>query len=473
MDDWDLLEQFRLARSEQAFGELVRRHAGFVLATCRRRLRDPHLAEDAAQAVFLVLARRPPARRGSSALAGWLYKSAVYACNNAMRAKKTRDEYERLAAAERAATVDSRTDAAVDPAETEPLLDEALAELSSKERDAVLLRYYQDLSVQQVGQSLGISQNTATKRITRAIERMREFLAGNGLAISAPALTEAVTQATRAPLPPPEFIAQAISVATGHSVASVVVQHLAEGVNQMIRIAQAKLVAAVVAVVVTAGGGTVAVNQLMAQSSSPNPPPVARSSEPAIKPAEAPAPENRAGAATPKAALHALAAAGRAADVEGMKMLVDIDNPSEEQLLLAACEYAGTRKAFLETVNAKFGEPAMERLGGMMQLNMFDVFLRDLGTKTDTLTERIRGNEAFVSMEGEIGEVWLVRDDGGWKLWATRTTKDWPQEKYTEVLTGVQQGSATLGRLANEINDGKFATFADLAKTVRGIMSAR
>ena len=113
MDDWDLLEQFRLARSEQAFGELVRRHAGFVLATCRRRLRDPHLSEDAAQAVFLGLARRPPTRSGSSALAGWLYRAAVYACNNAMRAKKSRDQYERQAAAERATTVDPRTDVAV------------------------------------------------------------------------------------------------------------------------------------------------------------------------------------------------------------------------------------------------------------------------------------------------------------------------------------------------------------------------
>jgi RNA polymerase sigma factor (sigma-70 family) len=459
MDDWDLLEQFRLARSEQAFGELVRRHAGFVLATCRRRLRDPHLSEDAAQAVFLVLARRPPTRSGSSALAGWLYKTAVYACNNAMRAKRSRDQYERQAAAERAATVDPRLDVAVDPAETERLLDEALAELSSKERDAVLLRYYQDQSVQQVGQTLGISQNTATKRIGRAIERMREFLADKGLAISAPALIEAFTHATRAPMPPPEFIAQATSVAMGQSVASVVVQHLAEGVNHMIRIAKAKLVAAVVAVVLTAGGGIVTVNQLWAQSNASKPAAVVASNE----------------SATPKATLHALAAAARAADVEGMKKLVDIKNPSEQQLLLAACEYAGARKALLEAVNAKFGEPAMTRLGGrMLQINLFDVLLNDLETHTDQRTEKTHGNEAILTAtEGEFSDIRMVRDDAGWKLSATGMTKDWPQEKYTEVLTGVQQGSAALGDLTNGINDGKFATFADLAKTVRGMMRGR
>jgi hypothetical protein len=76
-------------------------------------------------------------------------------------------------------------------------------------------------------------------------------------------------------------------------------------------------------------------------------------------------------------------------------------------------------------------------------------------------------------MEGETGNVWLVREGDGWKLSATHMTKDWPQEKYTEVLTGVQQGNVTLSDLTNQINDGKFATFADLAKTVRGMMPGR
>lgn len=477
MDDWDLLEQFRQARSEQAFGELIRRHAGFVLATCRRRLRDAHLSEDAAQAVFLAMARRPPTRTGSSALAGWLYKTAIHACNNAMRAKTSRDEHERRAAAERAASIDPLADvsaaaAAVDPAEAGRLLDDALAQLSGKERDAVLLRYYQDQSVQQVGRSLGISQNTATKRIGRAIERMRVFLADKGLAITAPALTDAIVRATHAPLPPPEFIEQAISVAMGRSAASIIVQQLAEGVTHMIRIARVKLVAAVVAVVTTAGGGIFAVNQLMAQSAAPKATAaVATSNEPVAGLAStSTAVEERAGAATPKDALHALAAAARAADVEAMKKLVDVKNPPEEQLLAAAGEYATARKVFLETVHSRYGQPAMERLGANLRFNLFDVFLKDIETKTDTLTERVRGNEAVMAMGGEVGNVWLVRDDGGWKLWATNMTKDWSQEKHAEVLTGVQKGTATLGDLTNGINEGKYATFADLAKTVRGAM---
>jgi RNA polymerase sigma factor (sigma-70 family) len=457
MDDWDLLEQFRLTRSEQAFGELVRRHAGFVLGTCRRRLRDAHLSEDAAQAVFLVLARRPPTKSAANAsLAGWLYKTALYACNNAMRDKRTRDLHEHRAGDESSTTTTSPSvDASLTRADAERLLDDALAELSRKEREAVLLRYYGDQSVQQVGAALGISSNSATKRIGRAVERMREFLAGKGLAISSPVLVEAIAQAMRTSDVPADFVANAIAIATGKSIASVVVKQLAEGVNHMIRIAQVKLVVAVVAVVSTAGGGIVAVNQLMAQSNASKPAAVVASNE----------------AATPKATLLALAAAARAADVEGIKKLVDTKNPSDQQLLLAACEYSGARKALLEAVNAKFGEPAMTRLGGrMLQINLFDAFLNDLETNTEQRTEKTHGNEAILSStEGDFRDVRMVRDDSGWKLSATGMTKDWPQEKHTEVLTGVQQGSATLVDLTNQINDGKFATFADLARTVRGM----
>src|SRR5689334_6857496 len=103
MSDWELLEQFRAARSEPAFTELVRRHAGLVYSICRRRLHDAHLAEDVTQAVFIVLARRPPRRSGSAALAGWLYRTAVFACKNAARAEHIRRRHERDVAAQQRA----------------------------------------------------------------------------------------------------------------------------------------------------------------------------------------------------------------------------------------------------------------------------------------------------------------------------------------------------------------------------------
>src|SRR5438067_2240517 len=74
--DVQLLRAFVAAQGDDAFAELVRRHGPMVLATCRRVLTDAHDAEDAFQAVFLVLARKAASIHGTN-LAGWLYGVAV------------------------------------------------------------------------------------------------------------------------------------------------------------------------------------------------------------------------------------------------------------------------------------------------------------------------------------------------------------------------------------------------------------
>src|SRR4051794_39057773 len=76
ISDAALLARFAQDRDEAAFELLVWRHAGAVLRTCRGVLRDPHAAEDAAQATFLALARQAAAvgRRGT--VAGWLFRVA-------------------------------------------------------------------------------------------------------------------------------------------------------------------------------------------------------------------------------------------------------------------------------------------------------------------------------------------------------------------------------------------------------------
>ena len=86
--DLELLEAYRARRSEAAYNELVTRHGAMVYRTCGRILHDPHAAEDAAQAVFLALAREPGAVRGP--LPGWLHEVARRTSLKLLRSRRRR-----------------------------------------------------------------------------------------------------------------------------------------------------------------------------------------------------------------------------------------------------------------------------------------------------------------------------------------------------------------------------------------------
>lgn len=485
MDDWDLLEQFRLARSEQAFGELVRRHAGFVLATCRRRLRDGHDAEDAAQAVFLVLARRPPTRSGSAALAGWLYRTAIYACNNAMRTRRSRDRHLRSIAAEVAsASGSSRGPIARRHAGDEDvLLDRALAELSGKERDAVLLRFYQDRSVQQVGAALGISANTATKRIARALERMRQFLAGNGLAVASPTLVDAIARATREPVASGDFVAKIISIGTGQAAAPAAVEQLAQGVDVVIRTAKLKLVASAVFAVVTVCGGLVAVNGLMAQDAKPaEPRPAPPAAQPAAQPAPAAATRPAAADAqdldpsTPKGALRAFAKATRAADFETLTRVSKADSPDdlESALIGSANEYQKSMGELLAAVRDKFGDTEVRKFTRQRGAIPLEPFLRLIESELDQHDVVVEGETARLVDRLDPNtptNVRLVREGGVWKVASTGLLAQFGEEQIMRRLEMLRARAEIVRGVAAEVKDGKYenieAVGSGLAEALR------
>lgn len=273
MDDWELLEQYRTDRSQEAFTRLVERHAGLVYGVCRRRLRDAHLAEDAAQAVFLLLARRPPRRRGSAALAGWLHQTSIYACMNMNRAQRIRENHEQAAAQQRELEQLSRAaHRTMDGAQV--ALDEALSRMSSKDRDALLLRYYQELDVRTVGAAMGISEAAASKRITRAMEKLRATMqSAPGLAapLSAAGIAALLADTTKAAAPA-GLVSQLSSIGVSQAVTSTLASEIFTGVLIMTRQAQLKLVAAVAGFALLGGGivATVTTIALRDSSASPN-----------------------------------------------------------------------------------------------------------------------------------------------------------------------------------------------------------
>lgn len=168
-----LLRRYREG-DESAFTELVRRHGRLVHATCRRETGDAGLAEDAAQGVFLLLSRRNFG--DESSLAGWLHQAARHVSRSLVRGEIRRRRRERRAVEEYA-----EPEAAWDA--ISPQIDAALAALRPGDREAVLLRFTAEMSLAEVGSALGIGENAARMRVSRALEKLRQHLRRAGVGV--------------------------------------------------------------------------------------------------------------------------------------------------------------------------------------------------------------------------------------------------------------------------------------------------
>ena len=176
--DSQLLRAYAEDHSEAAFAELVRRHVDFVHSAARRMVCDAHLAEDVTQAVFVALAKNSVPLMDRPVLSGWLHRTAQN-----IAAQTVRTDVRRRAREQEAATMNQRTAQASDASweHIAPYLDVALGELREADRDALLLRYFERKSAQEMAQLLGISDEAAQRRVSRAVERLRELLAKRGV----------------------------------------------------------------------------------------------------------------------------------------------------------------------------------------------------------------------------------------------------------------------------------------------------
>jgi RNA polymerase sigma factor (sigma-70 family) len=178
MHDRQLLRQYVDHGSEAAFAALVERHLRQVYATCLRDVRHPQLAEDVAQAVFLILARKARTIRTDASLAGWLFSTARFVSKNALKQEAWRAARERKAAEMQATSTDADAWREIDP-----VLNDALASLRAPEREVVLMRFFHELSFGETGEALGISEDAAKMRVGRAVEKLRRYMAKAGVAV--------------------------------------------------------------------------------------------------------------------------------------------------------------------------------------------------------------------------------------------------------------------------------------------------
>ena len=180
-EDGRLLQQYREQGSEAAFARLAARHLNFVYATCLRETNNTALAEEAAQVVFLLLARKAPSVRPGQSLSGWLFQTARFAARNARRREERRKAWEERAV-EQMPWAGQEADALWD--RLGPAVNDALAALGAKDREAILLRFADGLSFPELGAALGMSEDAARMRLNRAIDRLRRFFAKQGVTVS-------------------------------------------------------------------------------------------------------------------------------------------------------------------------------------------------------------------------------------------------------------------------------------------------
>jgi len=161
---------------------LVERHMKMVYTTARREVGDDTLAEDVTLAVFVILARKANRLSGSVMLSSWLFTVTRYAARNAMRGERRRLSREAKAIQEMTREIGYQEAEAWD--RVSPELNDALDALNNREREAIFLRYFRDLSIEEAGQELRISPKAAQMRIQRATEKLRSRLAAKGAPVT-------------------------------------------------------------------------------------------------------------------------------------------------------------------------------------------------------------------------------------------------------------------------------------------------
>jgi RNA polymerase sigma factor (sigma-70 family) len=443
-DDLQLLRTYAENGSEDAFAAIVQRHLGLVYSAALRQVRDPHLAEEIAQAVFVILARKAGSLRDGTILSGWLFRTTRFAAARAMRGEQRRQHREH-----EAALMES---SASEPAweEVAPVLDDAIADLAETDRHAILLRFFERKELAEVGAALGSSEEAAKKRVSRAVDKLRAFFTRRGIVLSTTALATALTLNAAQAAPPGLSISVAAAVAANGGTAVATLTLIQATMKAMFQ-AQLKIAALLTALVLgAAAAGTV----LAQQAANPK--------------TTTPASTALFDRTTPLGALRSLARAILEADSRAAMDGIHASTPATTNFVVAFGSAVAAEASFRKQVNARFGKKPVR----LVNVNIGQQLLDDPDAIDGTVEYR-GTNHAIVRLTAAEGEpLDMVRSGGVWRMGEDELPG--ADNGVTNTTRFFSDFARKIGEAEKELAEGRYKSFEELTRALqRKVLSVK
>jgi RNA polymerase sigma factor (sigma-70 family) len=435
-NDMDLLRQYAAGESEEAFETLVSRHVSLVHSAALRQARDANMAEEITQTVFIILARKAGSLSPNTILPGWLYRTTRYVAAAAVKIqlrRARREQEAQMIADEQKGQDDSAWQ------QFSLLLDEAMAQLRDKDRDALVLRYFQNRTLREVGTVMGVDEYAAQKRVARALEKLRSIFVKRGAPLTTAIIAGAISSNSVHAAPAAVAkAAAAVAVAKGAGGGSATLT-MASGALRLM--AWSNIKTAVVSGVLLLLAGTAAVIVV----ATPRHPANSESKQSV---------ERVADVASPKRTLLAMSQAMETGDAKAYADSYVFKTPEELKL-------RGTLER-LVTANARFNRALADHFGAEAAKGVFGSLPFVIPVDVvQSATEKIEGDSARVTFAGgksgrpiqfmKTGNEWRMAADGFWHLGAgimsdilgraikalDETGPEIPQNKYKTAMDAV------------------------------------